>query len=107
MGSAVKVVDCILALKSYHEWKQMNCGNGPYKQARSPMVTHSAGGSSQASATITSDSCRRLDMSAACEKQLPTNDENQKLEGCSLFHCYITKSTCCMGINMSQELAST
>ncbi|KAJ0100452.1 hypothetical protein Patl1_20469 [Pistacia atlantica] len=80
VGSAVKVVDCILALKSYHEWKQMNCGTSFNKHARSPMVMHSAGRSSRASAAITPDSCRCLDMSAACEKQLAMNGGNQKLE---------------------------
>ncbi|KAJ6747508.1 KINESIN-LIKE PROTEIN KIN-14L [Salix koriyanagi] len=36
-GSGTNVVDCILALKSYHEYKQMN-PNGFYKPARSPMT---------------------------------------------------------------------
>ncbi|ERN14562.1 hypothetical protein AMTR_s00038p00117280 [Amborella trichopoda] len=39
-GSTVKIVDCVLALKSYYEWKQCG-GNGSWKYVasmRSPMV---------------------------------------------------------------------
>ncbi|KAL4313281.1 hypothetical protein GQ457_01G013160 [Hibiscus cannabinus] len=79
-GSASKVVDCILALKSYHECKQINCGNGNgyYKLTRSPMVMHS---STKIHSLASSESCRRLDMSAACDKQPPSDGENHKLEG--------------------------
>lgn len=77
-GSAAKVVDCILALKSYHEWKQMGGGNGYYKHVRSPMVVHSANRvNSTASAANPSDSCRRLDMSVTP----PLDGEARKLEG--------------------------
>ncbi|KAL3585302.1 hypothetical protein D5086_012169 [Populus alba] len=76
-GSGTNVVDCILALKSYHEYKQMN-PNGFYKPARSPMVIHSAIRNN--SQPISSDSCRRLDMSAACEKEPPTGSELKKIE---------------------------
>lgn len=76
-GSAAKVVDCILALKSYHEWKQMGGGNGYYKHVRSPMVVHSANRvNSTASAANPSDSCRRLDMSVTP----PLDGEARKLE---------------------------
>lgn len=71
-GSAAKVVDCILTLKSYHEWKQMGGGNGFLKNVKSPFSVHSASRMhARASAAISSDSCRRLDMSATCEKQPP------------------------------------
>ncbi|GMJ02366.1 hypothetical protein like AT3G10310 [Hibiscus trionum] len=78
-GSASKVVDCILALKSYHECKQINCGNvnGYYKLTRSPMVMHS---STKILSRASSESCRRLDMSAACDKQPPSNGKIHKLE---------------------------
>ncbi|KAE8683607.1 putative glycosyltransferase [Hibiscus syriacus] len=78
-GSASKVVDCILALKSYHECKQINCGigNGYYKLTRSPIVMHS---STKIHSLASSESCRRLDMSAACDKQPPAHGENDKLE---------------------------
>ncbi|KAF2308053.1 hypothetical protein GH714_034772 [Hevea brasiliensis] len=68
-GSAAKVVDCILALKLYHECKQINCGNGFYKSIRSPMVMHPANVNN--SQSLSSDSCRRLDMPATSEKQPP------------------------------------
>ncbi|XP_015583423.2 kinesin-like protein KIN-14L isoform X2 [Ricinus communis] len=76
-GSAAKVVDCILALKSYHECKQMNGGNGFYKPIRSPVVMLPASANNPRS--ISSDSCRRLDMSAAFEKQPPADVGIQKL----------------------------
>ena len=70
-GSAVKVVDCILALKSYHEMK--NGVNGSYRHARSPMVIHAANRPLRALSANPSDSCRRLDMSAACQKEQPVD----------------------------------
>ncbi|PON53900.1 Kinesin-like protein [Parasponia andersonii] len=80
-GSAAKVVDCILALKSYHECKQISSGNGFHIYAKSPQVMHSTNRMhSKASAAISSDSCRRLDMSATCERQPPTEGDNKKLE---------------------------
>uniref|UniRef100_A0A2N9IWA2 Kinesin motor domain-containing protein n=1 Tax=Fagus sylvatica TaxID=28930 RepID=A0A2N9IWA2_FAGSY len=80
-GSAAKVVDCILTLKSYHEWKQTGGGSGFYKNAKSPFVVHSATRmNTRASAATSSDSCRRLDMSATCEKQPSIEGDNQKLE---------------------------
>lgn len=44
-GSTTKIVDCILAMKSYYEWKQCG-GNGSWKYAgplRSPMIPRSTG----------------------------------------------------------------
>lgn len=44
-GSTTKIVDCILALKAYYEWKQCG-GNGSLKYAgplRSPMVPRNSG----------------------------------------------------------------
>ncbi|XP_038720144.1 kinesin-like protein KIN-14L isoform X1 [Tripterygium wilfordii] len=81
LGSVSKVVDCILALKSYHEWKQTNGGNGFYKHVRSPMVMHSTSSKrSQPLAVISSDSRRRLDMSPTPEKPLPAVGGHQKFE---------------------------
>ncbi|XP_034226094.1 kinesin-like protein KIN-14L isoform X2 [Prunus dulcis] len=79
-GSAAKVVDCVLALKSY-EWKQMSNGNSFNKNVKSPLVMISANiMHSRASAVVPSDSCRQLDMSAACEIQPPVEGDNQKLQ---------------------------
>lgn len=80
-GSSAKVVDCILALKSYHEWKLMTRGNGIYKHVRSPMVSNSANRMNpRSSAAISSNSCRRLDLSDACEKKAHARAENMALE---------------------------
>ncbi|XP_010319179.1 kinesin-like protein KIN-14L [Solanum lycopersicum] len=81
-GSSTKVVDCILELKAYHEWKQMTGGVGFYKPLRSPLLTPSRGRiQAQTHVTINSDSRRRLEMSASFPKQSPSEDEIQKLEG--------------------------
>ncbi|XP_055802386.1 kinesin-like protein KIN-14L isoform X2 [Solanum dulcamara] len=81
-GSSTKVVDCILELKAYHEWKQMTGGVGCYKPLRSPLLTPSRGRiQAQTHVTINSDSRRRLEMSASFPKQSPSEDEIQKLEG--------------------------
>ncbi|GLT26597.1 hypothetical protein SLA2020_016520 [Shorea laevis] len=73
-GAAGRVVDCILALKAYNECKQIG-GNGYHKQARSPLVMHSA---SRVHSRASSDYCRRLEMST-CPKQLPSNGEMTQL----------------------------
>ncbi|PHU11499.1 Kinesin-4 [Capsicum chinense] len=81
-GSSTKVVDCILELKAYHEWKQMTGGVGCYKPLRSPLLTPSRGRiQEQTHVTINSDSHRRLEMSASFPKQSPTDEEIKKLEG--------------------------
>lgn len=78
-----KVVDCVLALKSLHESKQMSGGNGFYKHVKSPLVMHSANRMHpRPSSTVSLDSCRRLDMSTTtCEKRPPVGSENVELEG--------------------------
>ncbi|KAM6568317.1 hypothetical protein CsatB_016302 [Cannabis sativa] len=82
-GSAAKVVDCILALKSYHECKQQSsvAANGIHRYVKSPLVMTSVNRmQSKASAAISADSCRRLDMSTICERQLPIEGDSKKLE---------------------------
>ncbi|KAI3471611.1 hypothetical protein Pfo_028261 [Paulownia fortunei] len=64
-GSSTKVVDCILALKDYHEWKQMTAGR---IHARSP-------------ALVSYDSSRQLDMSGGSNKPMPSASDIRKLEG--------------------------
>ncbi|KAL5546337.1 hypothetical protein UlMin_006024 [Ulmus minor] len=77
-GSTAKVVDCVLALKALHEWKQISSRNGFHKFAKSPLVKQS--GNRMQSKPIPSDSYRRLDMSTACDRQPPFNGETKKLE---------------------------
>ncbi|KAA8518157.1 hypothetical protein F0562_015631 [Nyssa sinensis] len=80
-GSSAKVVDCILALKAYYEWKQMSGGNGFFKPPRSPLVKHSASRiHSRASGALSSEPCRQLEMSAGCDNQPLAESETQKLE---------------------------
>ncbi|GFP92203.1 kinesin-4 [Phtheirospermum japonicum] len=74
VGSSTKVVDCILALKDYHEWKQMTGGNGFYKPPRSPIVVHSSGRINGR------DSARQLDMSRGNKPMMPSESDIRKLE---------------------------
>lgn len=81
VGSLAKVVDCILALKAYHEWKQTSGGHGFFKPPRSPMVMHSASRNHpRASGAISSDPCRKLDMSTACNSLPAPESGTQNLE---------------------------
>ncbi|GMP86762.1 hypothetical protein CsSME_00039424 [Camellia sinensis var. sinensis] len=82
VGSSAKVVDCILALRGYHDWKQLSGGNGFFKPPRSPLLMHSANRvHSRASEAIFSDTCQQLDMSKACDDIPLTESGVQKLEG--------------------------
>lgn len=75
-GSAARITDCILALKSYHEWKEWSGGNGVYKHvtAKSPLILHSAAKSfPRPLAMEGSQRCRRLDLSAVDDKQSLTD----------------------------------
>ncbi|KAK6124718.1 hypothetical protein DH2020_041542 [Rehmannia glutinosa] len=80
-GSSTKVVDCILALKDYHEWKQMTGGNGVYKPPKSPLVVHSAGRINARNPGLVSyDSSRQLNMSSGSNKPMPSASDIRKLE---------------------------
>ncbi|KAK4404847.1 Kinesin-like protein KIN-14L [Sesamum angolense] len=81
-GSASKVVDCLLALKAYHEWKQMTGGSGIFKPPRSPLVVHSAGRiHARSPGLVSCDSSRQLDMSGGSKKPIPSVSDIRKLEG--------------------------
>ncbi|KAH7676974.1 Minus-end-directed kinesin ATPase protein [Dioscorea alata] len=76
-GSAAKIVDCVLSLKSYYEWKQCNGGAGPLKFVKSPLVAHSAGRTqSNAISSGSSISSRRLDLTAGSDKQNATRNKS-------------------------------
>lgn len=88
-GSSTKVVDCILALKDYHEWKQMTGGIGVYKPPRSPLIVNSSGRICPKTPGLAShNSSRRLDMSGSSNNPMPTERDIRKVEGsliCFLF----------------------
>ncbi|URE23199.1 KISc [Musa troglodytarum] len=77
-SSAVKIVDCILALKNFHELQQSNGENGPWQHVKSPMVPRSFG--QLRSLVFSSGSVNAtLDMSATAEKpQLVKNIDQCK-----------------------------
>ncbi|KAE9590716.1 putative minus-end-directed kinesin ATPase [Lupinus albus] len=81
MGSASKVVDCILSLQSFQELKQINNGNGPNKRIKSPLRMQSASRMhSKSTAAYPSEACRRLDLSVTLEKTLPVESNSQQQE---------------------------
>ncbi|KAK7285625.1 hypothetical protein RJT34_20401 [Clitoria ternatea] len=84
MGSAAKVVDCILALKSFQELKQVNNQNGinvSIKHIKSPLLMQSASRMHlRPAAPCPSDACRRLDLSATLEKAPPFESNFPKRE---------------------------
>ncbi|XP_031102196.1 kinesin-like protein KIN-14L isoform X4 [Ipomoea triloba] len=81
-GSSTKVVDCILALKAYNEWRQLTGGNGFYKPPRSPLAISSVGRiNARAPVVVNSDSRRRLDMSVGSQKELTAEVDTKNLEG--------------------------
>ncbi|KAH6818764.1 P-loop nucleoside triphosphate hydrolases superfamily protein with CH domain-containing protein [Perilla frutescens var. frutescens] len=80
-GSSTKVVDCILALKDYHEWKQMTGGSGVYKPPRSPLIVNSTGRICPRTPGLTTcNSSRRLDMSGTSNKSMPSESGIRKVE---------------------------
>ncbi|WOK96044.1 kinesin-4 isoform X2 [Canna indica] len=74
VGSAAKIVDCILALKTFHECQQSYGDNGPLKHIKSPLAPQSA---ARIRPIISSGSVnsRRLDMSNADKKEPVENKE--------------------------------
>lgn len=78
MGSAAKVVDCILALKSFQELKQMNNQNGYNKCIKSPLPMRMH---SRAAGALPSDACRHLDLTATMEKMPPVESNFSNREG--------------------------
>ncbi|XP_042002759.1 kinesin-like protein KIN-14L isoform X2 [Salvia splendens] len=80
-GSSIKVVDCILALKDYHEWKQMTGGFGVYKPPRSPLILNSAGRiCPRTPSVVSSNSSRRLDVTGSSNKPVPSESNITKVE---------------------------
>ncbi|XP_020273059.1 kinesin-like protein KIN-14A isoform X1 [Asparagus officinalis] len=77
-GSAGKIVDCILALKAYYEWKQSTGGCGAWKYAKSPMIPQT--NRMQLNAVNLGASVRRLDLSTNSEKQLNVQNDDIKNE---------------------------
>ncbi|PKU75827.1 Kinesin-4 [Dendrobium catenatum] len=77
-GSVGKIVDCILGLKAYHDWKQFSRGSGAWKYVKSPMVSHAKVGIHSKMPALSS-SVRYLDMSAKSEKLQPMKlDDDQR-----------------------------
>ncbi|OVA20862.1 Calponin homology domain [Macleaya cordata] len=80
-GSSAKIVDCVLALKSYHEWKQWRGDAGGFynKHARSPMFIPllAATGKIHSQAKTPLGPRRHLDMSSSVVADQATSMEAQ------------------------------
>ncbi|KAL6850266.1 hypothetical protein ACP4OV_020893 [Aristida adscensionis] len=61
-GSVGKIVDCVISLKSYHEWKHGGGVNGPLKYMKSPLATRSSLVQSENVASGPFASQKRLDL---------------------------------------------
>ncbi|KAK1294530.1 Kinesin-4 [Acorus calamus] len=78
-GSTTKIVDCVLGLKAYQEWRQ--CGGecvggiGAWKHLRSPIVPHMIGSTHSRAIPTTVDSRRHLDLSGASQEILKGEDQ--------------------------------
>ncbi|WVZ72497.1 hypothetical protein U9M48_020946 [Paspalum notatum var. saurae] len=64
-GTVGKIVDCVISLKSYHEWKQAGGANGPIKYMKSPLAVRSSQIQSENIALGSSTSQKRLDLAEA------------------------------------------
>ncbi|CAA7408126.1 unnamed protein product [Spirodela intermedia] len=73
-GSTSKIVDCILSLKSFHEWKMYSGGNGSCKFPKSPVVLNSSGKFFSHVTSSRSELCGRLGMPTGSKNQ-ETNNE--------------------------------
>ncbi|MQL74811.1 hypothetical protein Taro_007181 [Colocasia esculenta] len=70
-GSTTKIVDCILSLKSFHEWKMYNGGIGPCKFVKSPAISNKF---YMHTTSSKSDICRSLNMVTDPKKQETTHE---------------------------------
>ncbi|RCV23383.1 hypothetical protein SETIT_5G001800v2 [Setaria italica] len=61
-GTVAKIVDCVISLKSYHEWKQAGGANGPIKYMKSPLAVRFSQIQSENVALGPSPSQKRLDL---------------------------------------------
>lgn len=61
-GTVGKIVDCVISLKSYHEWKQAGGANGPNKYMKSPLAVRYSQIQSENVASGPSPSLKRLDL---------------------------------------------
>ncbi|CAM0145468.1 unnamed protein product [Urochloa decumbens] len=61
-GTVGKIVDCIISLKSYHEWKQSGRASGTTKYMKSPLAVRSSQIQSENFALEPSLSQKRLDL---------------------------------------------
>lgn len=79
-----KIVDCVISLKSYHEWKQAGGGNGPIKYMKSPLAVRSSQIQCENVALGPSPSQKRLDLADSEADTQPFQNVDPNMEG--LYH---------------------
>lgn len=87
VGSVGKIVDCVISLKSYQEWKQGGGANGPLKYMKSPLAPRSASQvQSENVACGSSTSLKRPDLTETDGERQPSQTVGPNMEGlCCIF----------------------
>ncbi|XP_062188547.1 kinesin-like protein KIN-14A [Phragmites australis] len=78
VASVGKIVDCVISLKSYHEWKQGGRANVPLKYMKSPLATRSSLVQSENVALGPSSFQKRLDLAEADADRQPFQNVDQE-----------------------------
>lgn len=81
VGTAGKIVDCVISLKFYHEWKQAGGANGPIKYMKSPLALRSLQIQSENVALGPSPSQKRLDLTEADADKEPFQNVDPNMQG--------------------------
>jgi len=79
-GTVGKIVDCVISLKSYHEWKQAGGANGPIKYMKSPLAVRSSHIQSE-NVALGPPSQKCLDLTEADADTLPFQNVDPNMKG--------------------------
>ncbi|KAF0917634.1 hypothetical protein E2562_020994 [Oryza meyeriana var. granulata] len=80
-GSVGKIVDCVISLKSYHEWKQRGGSSGPLKHLKSPLAARSASHvQSEYVCSGSSSTQKRLDLTETDTERQPDQNVGPDVE---------------------------
>lgn len=81
-GTVAKIVDCVISLKSYHEWKQAGGASGPTKYMKSPLAVRGASQiQSQNAALGPSPPQKRLDLADPVADTQPSQNVDPNTQG--------------------------
>lgn len=81
-GSVGKIVDCVISLKSYHEWRQRGGSYGHLKHLKSPLATRSASHvQSEYVCSGSSSTPKRLDLVETDTERQPNQNVGPNCQG--------------------------